>query len=411
MSNTKLNVEEQEEKAVFTADHCLSCTSCMTSCPVMEATKEYRGPKLVGPAHSRMHFSQEDYEDSLDFCSNCKSCDRACPSGVAVSTLNMLQRAEYYKTHPHTQRDDMLAHGERMAKMVRMMPFGATFANLGMSIGKALGVFGMMGIAGKRDMPAYASSSFRSLFKGIQQKSSSKKVVFYPGCFINDNDPEVGVAFVKVMNANGYEVLLDEKFCCCGSPLVVTGYLDEAKEHADRNVERLLYWKNQGIPVVAACTSCSLMLKKEYEELFAEPKMKQAAENVYDAFEFLELMDERGELNTDFKPVNETLTYHVPCHLKAQGFGVPAARILKDVPGLKLELADAGCCGMSGNYGFKGDKYEISMKIGENLFRRIKEQGADEVISDCGTCRLQIQHGTQAKTCHPVEILAKAYGK
>ena len=119
----------EEEKAVYTADHCLSCTSCMSSCPVMEASKEYRGPKLVGPAHGRMHFSQDDYEDSLDFCSNCKSCDRACPSGVAVSTLNMLQRAEYYRHNPHPQHDDMLAHGERMAKLVRMMPFGAAFAN------------------------------------------------------------------------------------------------------------------------------------------------------------------------------------------------------------------------------------------------------------------------------------------
>ena len=75
-------------KAIFTGDRCLSCTSCMANCPVMAAVKEYRGPKLVGPAHGRMHFSQEDIEESLNYCSNCKSCDRACPSGVAVSTLS-----------------------------------------------------------------------------------------------------------------------------------------------------------------------------------------------------------------------------------------------------------------------------------------------------------------------------------
>ncbi|MBR3051651.1 MAG: 4Fe-4S dicluster domain-containing protein, partial [Selenomonadaceae bacterium] len=89
-------------QAIFTGDRCLSCTSCMANCPVMAAIKDYRGSKLVGPAHGRMHFSQEDIEATLEFCSNCKSCDRACPSGVAVSTLNMLKRAEYYKTHPHT---------------------------------------------------------------------------------------------------------------------------------------------------------------------------------------------------------------------------------------------------------------------------------------------------------------------
>ena len=408
MSET-MNKMQKKAEAMLTADHCLSCTSCMSSCPVMEASKEYLGPKLIGPAHNRMRFSQEDVEESLDFCSNCKSCDRACPSGVEVSTLNMLQRGEYYRTHPHSQRDEMLAHGERMAKLVRSMPFGATCANLGMKIGKSLGIFSSMGIAGERDMPAYASRSFRSMFKDIQQKSSEKKVVFYPGCFINDNDPEVGVAFVKVMQKNGYEVLLDEKFNCCGSPLVVTGYLDEALEHAHNNVARILHWKKQGIPVVACCTSCSLMLKKEYEELFDEPEMKEAAENVYDAFEFLAKLEEEGTLNTEFNSLSQQLLYHVPCHLKSQGFGTPAARILGMIPGVKVELADAGCCGMSGNYGFKQDKYEISMKVGEELFQRIKNAGADKVISDCGTCRLQIQHGGHVEPCHPVEILAKAY--
>ena len=232
---------EEEERAIYTGDHCLSCTSCMSNCPVMAAAKEYRGPKLVAPAHGRMHFSEDDTELSLDFCSNCKSCDRACPSGVAVSTLNMLQRAEYYRHHPHSQRDDMLAHGERMAKRLNAIPLGTTFANFGMSIGKSLGIFDSMGIAGQRDMPKYASSTFAQEFKKIQQPKSDKKVVFYPGCSINYNEPHIGVAFVKVMNKNGYEVILDEKFNCCGSPLVVTGYLDEAHEHAENNVERILY--------------------------------------------------------------------------------------------------------------------------------------------------------------------------
>ena len=399
----------EEEQAIFTGDHCLSCTSCMSSCPVMEATKEYRGPKLVGPAHGRMHFSQEDVEDSLDYCSNCKSCDRACPSGVAVSTLNMLQRAEYYKKHPHPKRDDMLAHGERMAKLVRSLPLGATCANIGMKIGKSLGMFKAVGIAGERDMPAYASRSFLSMFQDIQQTSYEKKVVFYPGCFINDNDPEVGVAFVKVMQKNHYEVLIDKEFNCCSSPMVVTGYLDEAKEHALNNVKRILAWKAKGIPVLTCCTSCSLMLKQEYTELFGEPEMHEAAQNVYDVFEFLEILEERGELNRDYSQLTEKLMYHVPCHLKAQGLGTPAAHILRDVPGVEVALADAGCCGMSGNYGFKEDKYEISMKIGSKLFQRIQEAKPDDVICDCGTCRLQIQHGTHSKPCHPIQILAKAY--
>jgi glycerol-3-phosphate dehydrogenase subunit C len=153
------------------------------------------------------------------------------------------------------------------------------------------------------------------------------------------------------------------------------------------------------------------MLKQEYAELFEEEEMHEAAQNVYDAFEYLEILEQKGELNTSFSSVNEELLYHVPCHLKSQGFGTPAYDILGQVPGVKVEKADAGCCGISGNYGFKKDKYDISMKIGEKLFERIKLSGANEVICDCGTCRMQINHGTQAKTCHPIEILARAYQK
>ena len=400
---------EEEERAIYTGDHCLSCTSCMSNCPVMAATKEYRGPKLVAPAHGRMHFSEDDTELSLDFCSNCKSCDRACPSGVAVSTLNMLQRGEYYRNHPHTQRDDMLAHSEKMAKLVTSMPLGTTFANLGMTIGKALGMFSSMGIAGEREMPKYASETFTQAFKKIHQPKSDKKVVFYPGCSINYNEPQIGVAFVKVMNKNGYEVLLDEQFNCCGSPLVVTGYLDEAHEHAENNVSRILHWKAQGIPVVVCCTSCSLMLRKEDEGLFGEAAMKEAGENVYDAFEFLEMLDAEGKFNTNFNAVNERFMYHVPCHLKTQGIGTPAVSIFRHLPGAKVELADAGCCGISGNYGFKKEKYEISMKIGEKLFTRIKSAAPDDVICDCPTCRMQIRHGTSMEPVHPIEVLAKAY--
>ena len=397
-----------DTKAIFTGDRCLSCTSCMANCPVMAAIKDYRGPKLVGPAHGRMHFSQEDIEATLVFCSNCKSCDRACPSGVAVSTLNMLQRAEYYKTHQHTQAEDMIAHGERMSKLIRKIPFGATFSNIGMGLGKTLGIFDKLGLAGKRDMPAYASTPFKDLFSRIKQTTSNKKIVMFTGCYINDNEPQVGEAFVKVMNANGYEVLIDKGFNCCGSPLVVTGYLDEARQHADNNVARILDWKRQGIPVVTPCTSCSLMLKEEYHELFGEDKFHEAATNVYDAFEFLEILQERGEFNDNHKTISQKFLYHVPCHLKSQAIGLPAQDILEEF-GAKVQTADAGCCGISGNYGFRKDKYEISMKIGAKLFERVKQKDFDKVISDCGTCRMQIHHGTDIKPLHPIEILAKAY--
>ena len=57
------------------------------------------------------------------------------------------------------------------------------------------------------------------------------------------------------------------------------------------------------------------------------------------------------------------------------------------------------------------DNYETSMKIGQDLFDAINADNYHKVICDCGTCRMQIQHGTDVKAVHPIEILAKAYKK
>ena len=404
---------ELEERARDSADNCIACTSCIAVCPITKANPEYKGPKLVGPAHSRMHFSDpSDYEDTLMLCSNCKNCDITCPNGVSVATLNMLERAKYFKAHPekHTQADKMLSHNFQMADMLNKIPLGKTFANLGMSIGESLGMMGMMGIASKRTTPRFATTYFRDLFKSIKQPKSDKKVLFYPGCFIDVNQPEVGVAFVEVMNANGYEVLMDNRFVCCGSPLVVAGYMDEAREHADKNVAIISEYAAKGIPVVACCTSCSLMLKNEYTELFAQSEMKEAAKNVYDAFEFLRILEEKGELKqVKFSPDHKFI-YHAPCHLRAQGMGLPALDMLQEI-GVDIVNADAGCCGMSGSYGFHEKNYETSMKVGSALFDAIKDDDYHKVVCDCGTCRMQIEHGTDVKSVHPIQVLAKAYKK
>ena len=69
-----------------------------------------------------------------------------------------------------------------------------------------------------------------------------------------------------------------------------------------------------------------------------------------------------------------------------------------------------GCCGISGTFGVKVEKYDLSMKIGSRLFEAVKAAGSDYVLADCETCRMQVEHGAGATSAHPIEILARAYG-
>ena len=393
-------------------DQCLACTACITACPVTAATRKFRGPKMTGPALTRLRLLVSDEDNMLDYCSNCKNCDLACPSGVPISTLNMLAKNEYYKTHPRKSKADyMLSHSENMGKMITSIPMAAKFANLGMSIGKSLNMLSAMGISKDAKMPSYASESFYSQFKKYKQVSYEHKVVFFPGCYINYNQPHVGMDLVKVYQENKIEVIVDKNFVCCGSPMVSGGYIDDAKQNAIKNIELIKSWIDKGYNIVTACTSCGLMLKQEYQELFHFENMDNYAEHLYDSLEYLTILYDENKLNTNFKAIDEKFMYHTPCHLKVQSIGLPSLDILDLVPKLEVEDADAGCCGISGSYGFKKDKHDISMKIGSKLFNKIKDAKVEYVLSECGTCRLQIEHGSGAKTMHPLTVLRQAYGK
>ena len=397
------------KKHLINPDRCTACTSCIAQCPVTAATRKFRGPKMMGPALERMRLSQEDEDPSLDFCSNCKNCDISCPFGVPVSSLNMLARAKQYKKKRQSLRDNMLSHGEQLAKLGASIPGMAAMTNLGMAIGRKSGLLDLVGISSKAPLPSYHSNSFIKQFKKLKQESYPDKVVFFPGCFINYNDPQVGLDFVAVMQKNKFEVIVDDEFVCCGSPLVVNGYLDEAHGNAVKNTGLISKWIEKGYSIITCCTSCGLMLKQEYQELFGLEEVRENARHMYDSMEFLSILQDEGRLNTEFSPVNAHYLYHAPCHLRAQGMGLPALEVLSLIPGFKIENADAGCCGISGNYGFKSDKYDIAMAVGQRLFDTITDAGVDTVVCDCGTCRLQITHGAKVKTVHPVSLLRQAY--
>lgn len=386
-------------------DKCTACSSCVAHCPVSAATRRFPGPKMLGPARERFRRINPTEDESLEYCSNCKNCDITCPSGVPVSTINMLARADYYKNKPGRLRDWLLSHGEALAKMAGV---SSAMANAGMTNPLSRLIMKKIGLA-DRLPPPYAKATFGKRFRALRQRPFPDKAVFFPGCYINYNEPQVGLDLIAVMQMNGYEVIVPDKLRCCGSPLIVNGYLTEARRNAVGNLAALKQWSDKGVPILTACPSCGLMLKQEYRELFELEGVAEVAAHIYDASEFLLELHDRGRLNTAFGTASGRFMYHAPCHLRAQGFGRPSLDLLALLPGIAVEDADAGCCGIAGNYGFKGDKYDIAMDVGAALFQKVKDSGVDAVLSECGTCRWQIAQATGAKTAHPLSILWRAY--
>lgn len=82
--------------------------------------------------------------------------------------------------------------------------------------------------------------------------------------------------------------------------------------------------------------------------------------------------------------------------------------LLKMIPGLDLVVLNSECCGIAGTYGFKQENYDISQGMGSRLFSMIDQAHPEFVITDCETCKMQIEMNTGYRVLHPVTVIAMA---
>ncbi|HVH65971.1 MAG TPA: anaerobic glycerol-3-phosphate dehydrogenase subunit C [Candidatus Acidoferrum sp.] len=404
-----------EEEAPVEA--CTKCTACNTVCPVARTTEIFRGPKYLGPESERYRDPHEAAVTAgLDLCSGCKLCEVTCPSQVTIQEYIRRAQNKGAEEKGRTLRDWVLGHTRLLGAFGSWTAPLANFGNRNPLVRWVMEK--LVGIHRKRPLPRYQFVTFERWFRrhapprrpspSKGEGVSKRTVAYFYGCWVNYNDRRLGEMAVHVLERNGIKVIVPKQQCC-GIPAVVNANMDLARRYGLENVKRL-----SGLPenvdVIASSTSCGLMLKHDYDHLLEIPGSQPIGARTYDICEYLWMLHDAGELNLDFQPVETRLLYHAPCHLKSHGMGFPATRLLRLVPGVHLEEVDEGCCGISGTFGVKVEKYDLSMKIGSRLFAAVKAAGSDSVLADCETCRMQVEHGTGAHSAHPIEILARAYG-
>jgi glycerol-3-phosphate dehydrogenase subunit C len=216
---------------------------------------------------------------------------------------------------------------------------------------------------------------------------------------------------VRILEKNGFEVIIPSQNCC-GLPLLSNGEFAAARGYHQSNVQSLVKYARQGIPIVGTSTSCTLTLKEEAPDLLDmhDEDTELVARNTYDFNEFILLLLEDESLNLDLQPIPMNLPYHVPCQYRAHRLGRPGVEVLDLIPKLRVSESKALCCGIAGTYGYKKEKYGIAMDVGAKLFEFLRQVDAPIVICDSETCRWQITHGTGLPAVHPAEILAASYG-
>ncbi|ETI67240.1 anaerobic glycerol-3-phosphate dehydrogenase subunit C [Neobacillus vireti] len=390
----------------LTFDKCLKCNACVSSCPVANTTLEFGGPKHLGPELKRLMNNQGLIDDKrIELCTLCGSCDMSCPENVHVSTLTAFAKAFHSEKSGTKFRDFVLSNAEWVGKLASAF---APVTNLAMGMKPVRKMMEMvMDIPAERQFPKYRFHNFNRVYKK-KTASTERKVAYFAGCYATFNAPEVAMSFIKVMEHNGIEVVKpDQK--CCGVPMFANGQMKQGLKNANHNITSFLEYTRQGYDVVLTCTSCTLAFKKEYVSFLNTEEAKELASHVYDADEYLRLLKESGELNMNFAPMNERAGYYAPCHMKAQGIGNPAMDILELIPGFKIQDVGAGCCGQCGTFGFKTEKYDVSMAIGRPMAEAVKEVDADYTVTECGMCKNQLDQLTDKTVKHPMQIVAESY--
>jgi L-lactate dehydrogenase complex protein LldE len=236
------------------------------------------------------------------------------------------------------------------------------------------------------------------------------KISLFIPCFVNEFYPQVGMSMVTILERLGHTVDYPEAQTCCGQPAFNSGYWDEARVVAKRQMAVF----RDAETVVIASGSCGAMVKVFYPELFhGRAEEAEARELAAKTFEFSDfLVNKLGVLDVGARFPGRA-TFHDGCHgLRELGLKEPPRKLLRNVRNLELvEMKEAEtCCGFGGAFAVKFPM--ISTAMGEVKCASIAETGADYVISNDSSCLMQIRgildrQGKPIKTLHLAEVLAQ----
>ncbi len=413
----------KEMERVF--DLCHGCRLCFKFCPSFPTLFDYVDQHDDQDA-GKMTPAQQDHV--VDECFQCKLCYVMCPyipelHEWALDFPRLMLRADAMRR----------ANGQVSARdkattaiMGRTDAIGtvATTPGLGVVTNVVMGskpgslvrkvVEKTAGISSVRMLPPFAKTRFTTWFKKRPKVRLTKRqaqVAVFPTCLVEYQDPNIGKDLVKVYEHNGVECSIAGDAGCCGAPFLHSGDIDSFTKVAVRNVKMLADEVRAGNDIVVPQPTCSYVLKKDYVDYVGGPDATLVSEHTFDAAEYLVKLH-KGEdttLDTEFKgEIPETVTYHTPCHLRAQNIGLKSRDLMK-LTGAKIKLVQQ-CSGIDGMWGLRAENAHLSLPIGEKLGQMVKDAGGDVVAGDCHLANTAINEQTGNKPVHPLQMIARAYG-
>ena len=398
---------------------CIGCRSCLSECPA----QPYFGRETGWTPRDYLTAFLRGDNPSLQECITCGRCRARCPLDIDLPAMISEAKAEAGATRWQDQfycNIGLLFQGSSLIAPLSNRLFDWPLARLPMEW--------VAGMDRERKLPRFHRDTFVKSVNSETRKlvnsgtrlrvyestslriyESTSMVIYYPGCYVNFTDPELGWAVVGILERNGFRVWVP-KHLCCGVACFPYGAKELARRYARQALKVFGPLARQGYTILVSCPSCGTALERDYPYLLPESDdARLVAEQTQDVSDFLWALHQRGELDTDFDPLELRVGYHTPCHSRVRGLGAENLRLLALVPGIEPVDIDRGCCGLAGSFGMRRAHREESREIGRYLFQELQSPDYDLGVTNCAGCEMQMRAGSGRDVVHPLKLLWRAY--
>jgi Fe-S oxidoreductase len=152
------------------------------------------------------------------------------------------------------------------------------------------------------------------------------------------------------------------------------------------------------------------LLKEELRLMIDSDEARLVSENTFELMDYLRCVDGKTGLKKATAADKCSFAYHSPCHLSAIDAAGASVEILNKIDGVTVIDVSSGCCGLAGTCGMQKKNYDLSVQFGKSMQTAIERCAAEQAMTECGACKMQIEQLTNKQVVHPVKILASAYG-
>jgi glycerol-3-phosphate dehydrogenase subunit C len=413
------DVREELTRVYDLCHGCRLCVGFCTSFPTLFEMIDNHDDQDAG------RLTPADQDQVVDECFQCKLCYVNCPYIPELHEWNLdfprlmlradaMQHANGIKSSRDKATTQMMARTDLLGTLATSTGSIANKlvnAEPGSGIRKVVGK--ATGVSSVRLLPPYAKQRFSTWFRKrpkINLTNRQGRVTVFPTCLVEYQETEIGKDLVKVYERNGIEC--DNTAAgCCGAPWLHSGNVKAFTKVAEKNVKTLAAEVRAGTDVVVPQPTCSYVIKKDYLDYVGGPDAELVAAHTFDTAEYL-IKIHKGDdtcLDTDFPGETvESITYHTPCHLRAQNIGFTSRDLMK-LTGAEVKLVQQ-CSGIDGMWGFRAGNEEISVPIARKLGEQIDKAGGDIVAGDCHLANTAIVEQTGRTPQHPLQVMARAYG-